>query len=96
MQFWLLSTVKDEPDRRERKIRQAYPKEFATFKETIFPALSRTEYTVEYEIRTYTDVEEIKALVRTAPQKLSLQEFYLAASEMQLGEMNLTISSKRQ
>ncbi len=75
----------DEPDRRERKIRQAYPKEFATFKETIFPALRRTDYKVEYEIRTYTDVEEIKALVRTAPQKLSLQEFYLAASEMQLG-----------
>ena len=70
---------------RERKIRQLYPRDFATFKETIFPALRRTDYKVEYEIRTYTDVEEIKSLVRTAPQKLSLQEFYLAASEMQSG-----------
>jgi hypothetical protein len=75
----------DDLDLRERKIRQAYPRDFNTFKETIFPALRRTNYKVEYEIRTYTDVEEIKSLVRTAPQKLSLQEFYLAASEMQSG-----------
>ncbi len=75
----------DDPDLRERKIRQYYPRDFTTFKETIFPALRRTDYKVEYEIRTYTDVEEIKSLVRNAPQKLSLQEFYLAASEMQLG-----------
>ncbi len=83
----ILSIIDSEgdPDLRERKIRQLYPRDFATFKETIFPALRRTDYKVEYEIRTYTDVEEIKSLVRTAPQKLSLQEFYLAASEMQSG-----------
>ena len=75
----------DDPDLRERKIRLSYPGDFNTFKEAIFPALRRTNYKVEYEIRTYTDVEEIISLVRTAPQKLSLQEFYLAASRMQSG-----------
>lgn len=75
----------DDPDLREHKLRRNYPREFATFRETIFPALRRTTYKVEYEIRTYTDVDEIVSLVRTAPQKLSLQEFYLAASEMQSG-----------
>ena len=42
-------------------------------------ALRHSDYTVDFDIRQFTDIEEIKRLVETAPQKLSLNEFYLAA-----------------
>ena len=68
----------------ERKIRQAYPRDSQYLQGDDIPALRRTNYKVEYEIRTYTDVEEIKSLYAQLPEA-SLQEFYLAASEMQSG-----------
>ena len=37
---------------------------------------------VKYEVRTYTDINEIKRLIKTQPQKLSLNEMYLAAQDM--------------
>ncbi len=45
----------------------------------VYPALRHSDYTVDFDIRRFTDIEEIKRLVETAPQKLSLNEFYLAA-----------------
>lgn len=74
-----------EPDARERRIRTAYPEEYAFLLREVYPGLRHSDYAVTYEVRTYTDVAEIRRLLQTAPQKLSLQEMYLAAQEMTPG-----------
>ena len=73
------------PDARDRKIRTTYPEEYAFLLREVYPALRHSDYAVTYEVRTYTDAEEIRRLLRTAPQKLSLQEMYLAAQGLTPG-----------
>ena len=43
----------------------------------VYPGLRYSDYAVKYEVRTYTDINEIKRLIKTQPQKLSLNEMYL-------------------
>lgn len=74
-----------EPDAKEAEIKRAYPQEYRFLLVNCYPALRHTDYRIAYTIRTYTDVEEIKRLVRERPQKLSLDEFYLAAQEYRPG-----------
>ena len=74
-----------KPDAKERKIRAAYPADYAQLLSECYPALRRSDYHIEYVIRSYTDVEEIKRILRTQPQKLSRQEFYMAAQTMEPG-----------
>jgi len=50
-----------------------------------YPSLRHSDYEVAYTIRTYTDVEEIKRIFRTSPQKLSLDEFYHLAEQYEPG-----------
>lgn len=74
-----------QPDAKERKIRASYPADYAHLLRECYPALRRSDYRIEYVIRSYTDVDEIVRILRTQPQKLSRQEFYLAAQTMELG-----------
>ena len=69
-----------EPDAKDAKIKKTYPSEYAFLLSEVYPALRHSDYTVKYTIRTYTDPEEILTLVKTAPQKLSMNEFCLAAA----------------
>ena len=50
----------------------------------IYPALRHTDYVVHYTVRDY-NVEEAKALLKTRPQLLSLEEMYLVAQTYQEG-----------
>ena len=50
-----------------------------------YPALRHSDYRVEYVIRSFSSAEEIRPLILSQPQKLSLQEFYLAAQGMEPG-----------
>ena len=50
-----------------------------------YPYLRRTDYRIEYTIRIFNDVEEIKRVMTERPQKLSQNEFYLVAQEYQPG-----------
>lgn len=74
-----------DPDAKEWKIKKEYPQEYAYLLENVYPALRHSDYSVKYEVRSYTDVNEIKRLLRTQPQKLSLNEMYLAAKDMEPG-----------
>lgn len=73
------------PDFKERKIKSAYPSDYAYLLREVYPGLRHSDYVVQYEVRAYTDVEEIRHLLRTQPQKLSLQEMYLVAQDMEPG-----------
>lgn len=71
----------EEPDRKEWLIKSRYKGEYTYLLENCYPYLRRTYYRIDYQIRTFTeaDVDYIRELVGSAPQKLSLEEFYMAA-----------------
>lgn len=74
-----------EPDAREWKIKSSWPEDYAFLLKEVYPGLRHSDYAVEYEVRTYTDVDEIRRILKTRPQKLSLKEMYLAAQTMEPG-----------
>ena len=52
-------------------------------------ALRRTDYTIGYVIREYSTPEEIEKIMKSAPQKLSLEEFYVLAQTYEPGSDKL-------
>lgn len=74
-----------DADNKEWKIKSSYPEDYRYLLEKCYPALRHSDYRVEYVIRSYSDPEEIMAVMRTQPGKLSLQEFYLATRDMEPG-----------
>lgn len=74
-----------EPDARDARIKRDFPAQYRYLLAEVYPALRHSDYTVDFDIREFTDVEEIKRLVETEPQKLSLNEFFLAAQTYQPG-----------
>ena len=76
---------RDDPDAREARIRRQYPDDYRHLLLNCYPALRRTDYRVDYVIRSYTDADEIRRLIQTDPGRLSLQEFYLAAQGLDEG-----------
>ena len=50
-----------------------------------YPALRHSDYTIEYEVRSYVDPVDIEKVLRTAPQNLSLEEFYILAETYESG-----------
>lgn len=79
-----------EPDAKEAKIKRAYPSEYRFLLQNCYPALRHTDYRIAYDIRSYGDVAEIARVMHEAPQKLSLNEFYLVAQEYEPGTDNFT------
>lgn len=74
-----------QPDPKEWRLKSHYPEEYAILLHDCYPSLRHTDYSVEYEVRRYTSVEEIRRVLNTHPQKLSLEEFYLAAQAEEPG-----------
>lgn len=74
-----------EPYAMNQKIRTTYPNEYAWLLKNVYPTLRKSDYTVEYTVKSYTDVAEIIEVMKKNPQKLSLHEFYLAAQSMKPG-----------
>lgn len=84
----LLAIATDEsldPDIRDRRMRNRYPHEYSWILANVYPALRHSDYAIDFEIRSFTDIDEIRSLVATAPQKLSLNEFFLAARNVPEG-----------
>lgn len=73
------------PDPRELKLKTTYPDEYRFLLMECYPRLRRSDYKVEYVVRQFSDAEEIKRIMKTQPQKLSLEEFYIAAQSMEPG-----------
>lgn len=67
------------PDEKDAKIKKDFPVDYPFLLQNVYPSLRHTDYAVNYTVREFTDVQEIVGLVQTAPQKLGLNEFYLAA-----------------
>lgn len=74
-----------EPDAKEAKMKKTFPADYAFLLKNVYPGLRHSDYAVKYEVRAYTDVDEIKRMLKTQPSKLSLNEMYLAAQTMEPG-----------
>ncbi len=74
-----------DPDKKEAKLKATYPAEYSALLQDCYPYLRRTDYRVNYTVRGYSDVEEIKRILQTQPQKLSLNEMYLVAQTLEPG-----------
>ncbi len=64
-----------EPDPKEAYIKRTFPSEYRFLLQNCYPMLRRTYYRIVYTIRAFTDVDEMKRILKTAPQKLSMNEF---------------------
>lgn len=74
-----------EPDRKDWKIKSDYPELYDYLLKHVYPALRHSDYKVEFVVRSYSNVDEIKQVLATAPQKLSLEELYLVANSYESG-----------
>ena len=74
-----------EPDNKEWAIKSSYPKDYRYLLDNCYPALRHSDYKIDYTIRNYTDVEEIKNVLSERPQKLSLRELYIVAQTYEPG-----------
>lgn len=74
-----------QPDPKEALIKSRYPEEYEFLHQTVYPALRHSDYTIEFTIRHYSDPEEIRRIMATAPQKLSLDEFFILAKTLEPG-----------
>ena len=74
----------EEPDPKEHRIRREHAASYRILLQDCYPALRRTDYTVDYVIRGF-NVEEAKEVIKTRPQNLSLQEMFAVAQTYQPG-----------
>ncbi len=74
-----------DPDPKEWKLKSTYKDEYKTLLTDCYPSLRKTEYKIDYVIAKISDLDEIKSLVKTHPQELSLNEFYKAAETYEPG-----------
>ncbi len=73
------------PDEKDARLKTAFPVQYQYLLTNIYPALRHSDYSVEYKVRNYYDIQEIAAVVATAPQKLSLDELFLYAQSLETG-----------
>nr|QJR98281.1 hypothetical protein Muribac2_050 [uncultured Muribaculaceae bacterium] len=81
----ILAIVNDgnmAPDARDAELKKRFPEQYAYMLAEIYPSLRHSDYTVNYVIRNFTDVNEIAEVMKTAPQKLSLEELFIYAQSL--------------
>lgn len=74
-----------EPDTKDWRIKLRYPEEYQYLLEEVYPGLRHSDYRIEYMIRSFSDPAEIREVLRTQPNKLSLNEIYIAAQGLEPG-----------
>lgn len=81
----LIDDMTLDPDAKDLRIKQKYAEDYKYLLATVYPALRHSDYTIEYTIRQFSNTEEIREALEKAPQKLSLNEMYLLAQELEAG-----------
>lgn len=66
-------------DARDREMKIRFPKDYAVILKQIYPWLRHSDYAVQYAIRTFTTLEEIKAAFETDPTRLRNVDFFTLA-----------------
>lgn len=74
-----------DPDTKEWIIKSNWRDEYRLLLDNCYPALRHSDYVIEYEIQSYSTPEDIERILHTAPQNLSLEEFYILAQTYEPG-----------
>lgn len=74
-----------DQDAKEKAIKAQYPEDYAVILSDCYPTLRKADYCVEYVVDDFTDVNKISEYVKTNPEKLSLNEFFVAANQYKPG-----------
>ena len=87
----ILSAIRSdrEPDNKEWYIKSNWKEDYRHLLKECYPALRHSDYVIEYEIRSYSTPEDIERILHTAPQNLSLEEFYILAQTYEPGSDKL-------
>jgi tetratricopeptide (TPR) repeat protein len=87
----ILATIHSErePDNKEWWIKSNWLEDYNYILKHFYPSLRRSDYTIEYTVRKYSSTKEIEQIMNSAPQKLSLEEFYLLAQTYEEGSDEL-------
>lgn len=72
-------------ERRNDELRKRFPVSYDYLLRRVYPSLRHTNYRIDYEIKSYTDVNEIRSVLKERPQNLSLNEFFIAANSYEPG-----------
>lgn len=74
-----------EPDPKEWILKSRYPQEYKFLLANCYPALRHSDYRIEYVVKGFQDIEEIKKVRQTRPGNLSLHELYLLSTAYEPG-----------
>lgn len=72
-------------EKRNDRFRQLFPADYDWLLKNVYPWLRHTDYLIKYTVRHYSDVDEIRSVMASRPQNLSLDEFYLLAQSYPVG-----------
>lgn len=82
----ILAIISDtllDPDVRDNRIKKLYPEEYKFLLEHIYPGLRHSDYRIDYEVRSFSNPEEILKVMHANPKNLSLEEFFIAAQSLE-------------
>lgn len=65
---------------RNDRFRSRFPQDYNFILTNVYPPLRHTDYRITYTIRKYLNVDEIREVMKTRPQNLSQNEFFLLAN----------------
>lgn len=72
-------------DARDAALKERFPQDYEVMYKQIYPWLRHSDYTVKYNIKIYTDINELMRLYNSDPSKLRAVDFYTIAQQYPAG-----------
>ena len=79
-----------DPDAKEQAIRSKHAASWKKISADCLPEMRRTYYRVDYDVPTYVETADVLQVMETAPENLTLAEFYSAAANLKPGTPEYT------
>ena len=73
------------PDPKDAAIKKQFPKQYKLMLDSVYPGLRHSDYTVQYRIKTYVDIEELKQAYARTPERLRPVDFFRVAQTFDEG-----------
>lgn len=73
------------PDPKDNAIKAAFPAEYKIIKDSIYPALRHSDYTIKYNFREFVNIDELKKVYATHPDRLRPVDFQRIAGTFDEG-----------
>lgn len=71
---------KMEPDPKNAEIERRFPEEYKLMKDSVYPGLRHSDYTVKYRIRAYATVDELLEVFKKTPERMRPVDFQRIAA----------------